>query len=369
MSQNGLPPVPPNLDELRSIAALHNYYQALRPSPSKRIFQVMRDFAFFMPLLIAVLFVFEFLNPLEYKPSTILGSWVGNEEAAKLRNQLEAAQQTLAAQNRENEKMQEAVERFKMDLFTVQNAYATSYQRINEMAGKMADMQVKNFEMQQQFAAKLETGKATSAMMLEMYAPFLKMLGLGNAAQNANQTAAQLKEQAMEKVREQASSSMADAQKNIDQWLSGLPRPDEIIRADREAPLRPEPYAAPPSKQPFYAVPRESAPALKQAERGAEASAQRLARVNEKHPNVFVRSTPKGGKAENKLCVLPQGAVVALLEDGGFDPDTNIMFAHVRFNWQERGVTSGWISAAMLNEFRGSERDAKAPQTCELPTS
>jgi hypothetical protein len=76
-----------------------------------------------------------------------------------------------------------------------------------------------------------------------------------------------------------------------------------------------------------------------------------------------------GTEAEKKLCVLSQGAVVAVLEDGGngkvADPENGVTFVHVRFNRQGYGDTRGWVSERLLEEFSGPGQSAQAAQVCE----
>ena len=317
--------------------------------------------------VIAAAFLMERFAPENYKPSTLYGGFTGHEEAVALRTKLAETQAILAAQNEENARMQQEVEYFKARTERVTKAYEIIYQRTNMMAQAMANLEQEYLTMRQKFATELEGGKAGVAMLADMTSVVGKMLGNKEWEKAARDTADEYRNEAKRNVDAERNRGLAEMSAAINAWRNGLPDPATIINENNENPLQPAPRKAAPAKPAVYS---DASPQPVAAQPNRTSATVRLARVNNRFPNLFVRSAPKGGlETPNKICALPQGATVALLEDGGngrmFDADTKITFLHVRFTWQGHGETTGWASEKALEEFSGSARDAKVAQSCE----
>ena len=341
-----------------------------READAGREYPVARQGAFPPGWVTGGLPLLEHFAPQDYKPSTVSGGFFGHEEAIALRTKLDAAQATLAAQNQENARMQQEIENYRARMERVTEAYRTLYQRTTLMAQSMAAVQQQYLVMRQELAAKSQEANVGLANFSDAIAALGMLAGDEKLTRSAREAGQTFRHQTLKGMDDAMQSGVANANANFGGWQNGLPDLAEIINGDRAAPMRPEPRKAAPPMPTLYQAATEP-PTTAQAPRSrAPAVPLRLARVNGLHPKVFVRSEPANG--DNKLCVLSQGAVVAVFDgDNGRvpSPDKKITFAHIRFNWQDHGVTDGWISEKLIDAYSGSAQQANAPQTCEPPES
>lgn len=240
---------------------------------------------------------FEYFIPRDFKFSAFVGSFIGNEEAAELRAKLEAAQATIAAQNEENARMQQEVERFRARTERVTLAYKSLYDRANIIAQSAMNLSQKYQEMRQEVVTQLEKGKTSAAVLGDLASIFGAIMGNQDLANNAHAMAEKNREEVLRKFDEETKRGAAQMSASADDWKQGIPDPAAIIREERDNPITPEPRKPAPRKSIIY---QDRPP-----------SGARLARVNNKFQGVLVRSTPQGGKkAENKICVFPQLSLI-----------------------------------------------------------
>ena len=220
----------------------------------------------------------------------------------------------------------------------------------------MVGLQQKYLEMRQEMVTQLEKGNTSAAVMGDLVSIAGAVLGNSELASSAHQMAEQKRQEVLSKFDEETQRGTAQMSNVVNDWKVGMPDPAMMVAEEQANPITPAPRNALSAKSVIY---RDSPPA----------SAVRLARVGSRFYGVLVRTEPRGGKkTPNKVCSLPQGAVVSLIADesGGrvADPDHNITFAKVRFNWGGHGDTTGWVSEKGLEQVEGTAQDAATAQTC-----
>jgi hypothetical protein len=303
-------------------SSLPPYYSA----PPSRLQQALKTG--FLILIAYVLFiVLELGLPKGYKPSSFIGGFEGDKHAAALEHDLEMERQKAAKLNHENMVMQTQIEEFKANLDRVTKTLEANLQLRNTLAQTNAAMEQKYAEERQRMVQQSQSGKVVVAGMADIFRALGEVFGAKQVASSAGQVADKYRSEAFGQVDAEAQRTMAGV---------------SFANAAQSAPI--------PARGP---VP-----------------VGRLARVNGKHPKVLVRAQPSGGpEREKKLCVLAQGAVVAVFDDGGgarvTDPESGITFVHVRFNREGYGDTRGWIGERLLDEFSGPGQTAQAVQVCE----
>jgi hypothetical protein len=315
------PPLSPNR-EAYSPSSLPPYY----PAPPNRLQQALKT-GFLVLIAYAVFIILELALPKGLKPSSFIGGFEGDKRAAFLEQELEMERKKAAALNHENMVMQTQIEEFKANLDRVTKTLEADLQLRNTLAQANANMQQEYAKARQQLVQQGQSGKVAVAGMADMFRVLGELFGAKQVASSAGQVANQYRHEALNEVDTEAQRTMGGV---------------SFANAAQSAPS--------PARGP--------------------AAVARLARVNGKHPKVLVRAQPKGGaEREKKLCVLAQGAVVAVLDDGGgsriTDPDSGITFVHVRFNREGYGDTRGWIGEKLLDEFSGPGQTAQAVQVCE----
>jgi hypothetical protein len=303
-------------------SSLPPYYAA----PPSRLQQALKT-GFLVIIVYVIFIVLELALPKGLKPSSFIGGFEGDKRAAALEQELEMERAKAAALNHENMVMQTQIEEFKANLDRVTKTLEADLQQRNMLAQTNAAMQQEYAKARQQLTQQGQSGKMGVAILADGIRALSEAFGAKQAASSAGQIADKYRHEALSEVDAEAQRTMA-----------GVP----LGNAAQSAP---SPARAP--------VP-----------------VGRLARVNGKHPKVLVRAQPKGGaEREKKLCVLPQGAVVAVFDDGSSsritDPDSGITFVHVRFNREGYGDTRGWIGEKLLDEFSGPGQTAQAVQVCE----
>jgi hypothetical protein len=332
----------------------------------------------------ALFLILEITLPSDYKPSTLIGRWQGRMESAELQEKLDTEKHRTDELNKVNLDMQQRLEAYKaelervtrgyqVDLDRVSEAYKASYQLNTVMNEKLMEAQKQFLTMNQQFIQEVYKKNMDAKMTdeaskpLKSYVEALGFLGVDIEIPEYGKAAEASGKEAIAKAEAQTQRTLEQMRGGFDELVGRLPTPDELIRGDRSAP--PQPVAPKPefhrntsAERPAVVPP---APSAIRPNPGV-----RLARINNKHPKVLVRSQPKGGEErEKKLCVLTQGAVVAVFDNGGgnriTDPESGITFVHVRFNRQGYGDTRGWIGEKLLDEFSGPSQTAQAMQVCE----
>jgi hypothetical protein len=303
-------------------SSLPPYYAA----PPSRLQQALKT-GLLVIIVYVVFIVLELGLPKGLKPSSLIGGFEGDKRAAFLEQELEMERKKAAALNHENMLMQAQIEEFKANLDRVTKTLEADLQQRNMLAQANAAMQQEYAKARQQMVQQGQSGKTGIAIFSDMVRAFSEAFGAKQIASSAGQVADKYRHEALSEVDAEAQRTMAG------------------VSFANTAQSAPSPARTP-------------------------APVGRLARVNSKHPKVLVRAQPSGGaEREKKLCVLMQGAVVAVLDDGGgarvTDPGSGITFVHVRFNREGYGDTRGWISERLLEEFSGPGQTAQAVQVCE----
>lgn len=249
---------------------------------------------------IAAVVLAELFAPNQYKPSTLIGGFVGHEEAVDLRTKLEAAQATIAAQNQENARMQQEVEWFRAHTERVTLAYKALYDRANILAQSMVGLQQKYLEMRQEVVTQLESGNKSAAVLGDLASIAGALMGNEEIANKAHAVAEYSRNQVMSKFDEETRRGTAQMSAVVDNWKVGIPDPAVMVAEERAAPIIPAPRSQPPMQSVVYRE-RQSA------------SAVRLARVSNHFHNVFVRTEPRGERKPITRYALYHKARLSLL--------------------------------------------------------
>ena len=310
--------------------------------------QAVRSIGRGLQFVVLLLIAAELIAPPEYKPSARIGAFHGNMEATELRAKLEETRAMLAAQNEENAKMQNSVERFKARTERVTQAYRTALERINMAAQSIATLQQQILSLRQKTVAQLEAGNIAMANIGDMAGIFGAIMGNEKLAKDAFTASGAVRAQVLGRLDEEGRKGAEQMATLANNLTTGLPNPERLINDEIENPIMPAPGIAQPQKPLFY----------RNAPRG------RLALVTGHFPGLAVRSEPRKTKANNRICSLAPGAVVAVTgDDRIFDADNNVTFVPIRFYWQGHGETDGWTSERGLGDYSGTEA-MDTPQAC-----
>ena len=286
----------------------------------------------------------------DFKPSTMIGNFLGNEKAAHLMNELEAERAMVSMKNNENIRMEKEVASYKAELDRVTQAKAAINEHANSLAKIMAELQSQFLKLRQETLMKTHEGDFAVGRAASVLGVIGGLLGRPEIASGASALVETSRAEVMGDFDNAAQQGGVQIGKLSDELMNGADDPAKVVSNEHKHPVTPEPRNPLPQGSPFY----------------RSANTMRLARVNSKFKAVLVRSEPR--KAENAICSFTKGAIVALVADEGGgrinDPDNRIIFVHVRFNWQGHGEQIGWIGEKVLEEFSGTEQDTEAQQTC-----
>lgn len=338
-----------------------------------------------LPLTFAALFLTERHAPTDYKPSTLIGGFTGNEEATRLRTQLAMMQAAEAAKNEEVGRMQKEVQDFREQTVRVTEAYKALYQRATNMAQVMAQTEQQFLLKRQEMIAKSQEGNLAVSQLADMFGAAALLWGNKDAAKSAMQFGQAARESSVAAYDKAMRDGLSTSSSIFANWQTGLPdinAVNQAIQTDRAAPLRADPRApAPPPPAPYQTpaqrtatppAPQQAASAPRSAQPAGTAPTLQPAAIKLAH--VFVRAEPATG--DNKVCVLARGQLVAVVGDASGQVQRvtesggrQITFVPVAFNREGHGVTKGWIGEKALESSSASIESVRAVQPCLPPES
>lgn len=209
-------------------------------------------------LLVVGLFVLERFGPVEWRPSTFIGSFAGREQTASLLTSIEAKRAEVAMLKEEEARAQQEVIALQADNERVTAAYKALFDRGTMLAQAWANAakEALMLEMQTRVAGlRGRTGvsstKDTVAMLCDLGRVFSPDITCGDSLrESAREDRHAVSAEVVENFRQQ---SKAIAQ-SLNDWSQGLPDPAQVVamkaKVDRLYPGPRAPVPSPPLGSP-----------------------------------------------------------------------------------------------------------------------
>jgi hypothetical protein len=214
------------------------------------------------PLLLAGGLALEHWGPSDYKPSVVMGGFLGNAEATKMKTELTTMQATLAAQNEENARLQKQLADFQARTQRVTSAYDTLYQRATLMAQAMSQAQEKFLELQAGVAKESQDGNIKAAQFAQMFTGLGILLGDKQMAAGGLAASHAFTNEATSNINHQLQQSVQSSVAMTSTWQQGLPDAttvNSIVSGMEDNPTPPAEHAPPPSPPDMYQSPAQQA--------------------------------------------------------------------------------------------------------------
>jgi len=210
------------------------------------------------PMLLLAGLALEHWGPPDYKPSVIMGGFLGNAEATKLKTELAATQAQLAAQNEESARLQKQVMDFQARTERVTEGYKTLYQRATLMAQAMSQAQEKFLELQAGVAKESQDGNLQAARVAQLFTGLGIMLGDKQMAAGGLAASHAFTNEATGNINRQLQQSMRGSVAMTNTWQQGLPDAatvDSIVAGIEDNPNPPADHPPPPAPPDMYQQP------------------------------------------------------------------------------------------------------------------